>query len=245
MLDKQNYNKSTQGFWGLSGIACNRANRGKRVAFTLAEVLITLGIIGVVAAITIPTLMNNIQEQQFKVAWKKSYSVLSSATQQLIQDSGGDLVGVFDWNSATTQLNTIYSKYLNTTKLGGYSTTNPVCWSVTTKALGGFADLPLTGGMCMALSDGSFIGFSTNYASDCNHGKSSHPAGFCQAVHVDVNGFKPPNIFGKDIFTMAIEKNKLVPAGTTGDDDTWTTCDNTKAYPNYGMGCSAKYLYGD
>lgn len=48
-------------------------------AFTLAEVLITLGIIGVVAAITIPTLVNNIQDQQWKTAYKKAYSTLSQA----------------------------------------------------------------------------------------------------------------------------------------------------------------------
>ena len=43
-----------------------------RLAFTLAEVLITLGIIGIVAEMTIPTLMNNVQDQAFKAAWKKS-----------------------------------------------------------------------------------------------------------------------------------------------------------------------------
>ena len=40
----------------------------KKNAFTLAEVLITLGIIGIVAAITIPTLINNVQDAQYKTA---------------------------------------------------------------------------------------------------------------------------------------------------------------------------------
>ena len=57
-------------------------------AFTLAEVLITLGIIGIVAAITIPTLMNNTQNYQFKQAWKKEYSVVSQAVQMLKNDNG-------------------------------------------------------------------------------------------------------------------------------------------------------------
>ena len=47
--------------------------------FTLAEVLITLGIIGVVAAMTMPTLINSTQGAQYKTAYKKALSVLSQA----------------------------------------------------------------------------------------------------------------------------------------------------------------------
>ena len=51
----------------------------KRFGFTLAEVLITLGIIGVVAAMTMPTLMNSTNGAQYKTAYKKALSVLSQA----------------------------------------------------------------------------------------------------------------------------------------------------------------------
>ena len=47
--------------------------------FTLAEVLITLGIIGVVAAMTMPTLINSTQGAQYKTAFKKALSVMSQA----------------------------------------------------------------------------------------------------------------------------------------------------------------------
>ena len=49
----------------------------KRFGFTLAEVLITLGIIGVVAAMTMPTLMNSTQGAQYKAAYKKALSSIS------------------------------------------------------------------------------------------------------------------------------------------------------------------------
>ncbi len=49
--------------------------------FTLAEVLITLAIIGVVAALTIPSVIVRTQQQEFKTAAKKAYSVLSQAVQ--------------------------------------------------------------------------------------------------------------------------------------------------------------------
>ena len=51
----------------------------KKQGFTLAEVLITLGIIGVVAAMTIPTLISNTNGAQFKTAYKKALSTLSQA----------------------------------------------------------------------------------------------------------------------------------------------------------------------
>ncbi len=51
----------------------------RKNAFTLAEVLITLGIIGVVAAMTIPTLISNTNGAQFKTAYKKALSTLNQA----------------------------------------------------------------------------------------------------------------------------------------------------------------------
>lgn len=51
----------------------------KAKAFTLAEVLITLAIIGVVAAIAIPSVISNTQQQEFKTGLKKAVSVLNSA----------------------------------------------------------------------------------------------------------------------------------------------------------------------
>ncbi|MDD3594072.1 MAG: type II secretion system protein [Candidatus Gastranaerophilales bacterium] len=53
----------------------------KRNAFTLAEVLTTLMVIGVVAAMTIPALINSTDDQQNRVAFKKAMSVLGQAIQ--------------------------------------------------------------------------------------------------------------------------------------------------------------------
>ena len=48
-------------------------------AFTMAEVLITIGIIGVVAAMTLPSLINNAQNKEFEEGLKRYYSILSQA----------------------------------------------------------------------------------------------------------------------------------------------------------------------
>ena len=51
----------------------------KNLGFTLAEVLLTLGIIGVVAAMTIPMLITNYQKKQVAAQLKESYSVFQQA----------------------------------------------------------------------------------------------------------------------------------------------------------------------
>ena len=54
----------------------------RRVAFTLAEVLITLGIIGIVAAMTMPSLITNYQKQRAVTQLKKSYTNLAEAVKR-------------------------------------------------------------------------------------------------------------------------------------------------------------------
>lgn len=56
----------------------------KKAGFTLAEVLITLGIIGVVAAMTIPTLMMNYQKQVWESKLKKTFSVATNACERML-----------------------------------------------------------------------------------------------------------------------------------------------------------------
>lgn len=57
----------------------NLSNNVQKFAFTLAEVLITLGIIGVVSAMTIPSLIQSYKEKQTVVTLKKFYSTMSQA----------------------------------------------------------------------------------------------------------------------------------------------------------------------
>ena len=60
----------------------------KTNAFTLAEVLITLGIVGVVAVMTMPTVIKNIQHKSLESQFKKSYSQLSQVIEQLRMEYG-------------------------------------------------------------------------------------------------------------------------------------------------------------
>ena len=69
----------------------------RRVAFTLAEVLITLGIIGIVAAMTIPTISHNIQQAVLKNQFKKFYSTFWQAVIG-IQTKEGRPVQCYYWD---------------------------------------------------------------------------------------------------------------------------------------------------
>ena len=60
----------------------------RRAAFTLAEVLITLGIIGVVAAMTMPTLIMQHQKKVFATRVKQTYSIISNALLSSVADNG-------------------------------------------------------------------------------------------------------------------------------------------------------------
>ena len=66
----------------------------KKNGFTLAEVLITLAIIGVVASITLPALMGNVQEQQAVTAFRKSMNTLNEVAQLNAAQDGFDFTGV-------------------------------------------------------------------------------------------------------------------------------------------------------
>ena len=81
----------------------------KKVAFTLAEVLITLGIIGIVAAMTIPTLIAKYQEKQTVTRFKWVYSTLANAFTMAVAENGAP--ETWDLNS-TEDLANILSKYM-------------------------------------------------------------------------------------------------------------------------------------
>ncbi len=80
----------SSGLW--TDYACNRAvsnqKRGGKAAFTLAEVLITLGIIGVVAALTMPALITNIQDRIQAKRIENINQKLSKVTDKMAVQSG-------------------------------------------------------------------------------------------------------------------------------------------------------------
>ena len=161
-------------------------------AFTLAEVLITLGIIGVVAAMTMPTLINQTNGAQYKAAFKKSLSSISQAvTMSVAQDDlsfadtyigfGGDVSPNSTGAPTVASLLNGKMKVVNTTATDPYS-------SQLSFPSGVSAEIP-TVNTYMYFTDGSMFAFnnslSVGYA--CSYGTK-----ICSGI-IDVNGNKGPN----------------------------------------------------
>ena len=178
-------------------------------AFTLAEVLITLGIIGVVAALTMPSLMANYKKSVAKNQFKKTYSTLTNAFNQTVQDLG-ESVDCSDesytseackelWNEFVKNLNVV--KYCETDAYAqgcvpNYSPEN-FPW---TQGCGGFSAPQIKEQQPAAvLADGSII-FPYGWQ------KTFYPG-----IGFDINGFKKPNIGGQDVFSLGISNKSGLP----------------------------------
>ena len=218
-------------------------------AFTLAEVLITLGIIGIVAAMTIPALMNNTQDAQFKSAWKKEYSALSQAALSIISENGSfkGVGGMYQHS----KLRDVFADKLKYIKTCADATSYGDCW------IGGTYSAPLTkylsgtnlanmdyiplgsGSAGLVLTDGAFVIFAyqdPNCTSNAIPGPGSEGlSNICGWISVDVNGAKAPNTVGRDIFGVWVLDNKISPYGTLNYANTCNTSSS-------GMSCSAQYL---
>ena len=220
-------------------------------AFTLAEVLITLGIIGVVAAMTMPTLINNINKKHWITGYKKAFSELSQIHQLLNSETGGsymaecnDFDDVCLKNLFAEKLKVVEyckenvpnkcqenSTYLNGRTRGINQTTevnDP--WPTIVTASGYSVKFRFHGNDCSEFIEGYSQKLPT-----------------CGWMQIDVNGLKRPNVVGKDIYFLNIFKNKLFPRYSNelngqSVSELYETlkedCENGE-----GVGCSTIYLY--
>lgn len=184
--------------------------------FTLAEVLITLGIIGIVAAITIPILMNSTQNKELVSAYKKAYSVANQAYTEAVTDNGTGF-GAYNFSTATTQsftkFNAIKSK-LNVIKECPYNSGAwGKCWSPAgvgyPGAVAGCSALSTTGqniSESFTTSDGMFWMLYPATATTAY-----------DAIYIDVNGSTPPNDWGKDVFILKMNDTNITPFSGCGN----------------------------
>lgn len=171
-------------------------------AFTLAEVLITLGIIGVVAAMTLPTVKQKLDERSNIAALKKFYTEFANATNLLKYDYGDPEVwGLHDNDSESSdRVLQMYKKRLNMTRICGEGDTS--CFPFPVYKYNGTQKISKEQYRGWALK--SFIlNNGTTVFLDVNNGNFS--------VFFDVNGFKAPNRLGNDVFAWAVNgKGKIV-----------------------------------
>jgi len=180
----------------------------RKIGFTLAEILITLTVIGVVAALTIPTLLQNTQQAEIKVAWKKAFGNVKQAYMQAVNDHGtgfgayGDTAhpnGVAKMNAIMSKMNVIKTcngnTFGNCWAPGGVSYDNPAY------------NIPGYGGLFSIENQNGRMGFVTNDGM-CWIIYNDNYAAFA----IDLNGFKPPNKWGHDVLNFFIDDTDVRPA---------------------------------
>ena len=219
----------------------------KKAAFTLAEVLITLGIIGVVAALTLPTVIQNYQKQVTVTKLKKAYSILGQVAQKSIADNGsidfveGDLLNE---DAVKKFFNTYWLPYFKGVdvfpdgkalyKLNG----NTICYKHISGILTGLNILTSysAGRVFFNTADGityyvDIMRWNNKYNDKGELISQDAVYNSQQTVYVDLNGIKPPNTLGKDVFMFYVDFSKGIVWPNRGD------CNNTSS-----SGCSGKIM---
>lgn len=229
-----------------------KVNFNKILAFTLAEVIITLGIIGIIAVVTIPTLMYNINQNVFQSAQDLTIKKIRAATDQMRTD---DLIGAYASNDAFADQ---FQRYFKTVKRCN-STNLQQCF-VSTFKTGSGVDINLSD-----LSTGIDIGQNGNNTSlvgfelitganmllafnpscdSVNPYNNTVDTTSCMALVYDVNGFGKPNQIGKDIGLLnakitSCDGTKVGGLCVSGSDTTYAPYGTTTyGFPDYWAGAS-------
>jgi len=186
----------------------------KRFGFTLAELLIVLGIIGVIAALTMPTLLSNTQGAQYKAAYKKALSVLSQAVVLNVALDDYNFADTTVTGTATTDQSvyTIFKNRMNVVK----TTSSAIGYTINTNGSTTFTQE--ASNYTLFFNDGIVLSFPTT-STGCTVETTLGGTGFTKACRgfIDVNGQKSPN--------------KVIKCDGTTSGDTCEVTNPTDVYP--------------
>lgn len=225
-----------------------KAQKGN-FAFTLAEILVTLMIIGVIAALTIPALISNSQKQMYAEGLKKAYTNFSSVSKSIQADYNSvgkiDRTGLFDVSTTNTTLGSEIVKYFKIAQ--NCDTTGSTCWenynlhydgsgNTSTIKTNSYYKFVTVDGMSWAISN-----YSDNCTTDSSSAITPNPLeNVCFMALMDVNGYRGPNRAGRDVFVLRVTKDGSVyVAGTVLDSSTYSANCNTSAAVSTSHTCCA------
>jgi len=218
----------------------------RKAFFTLAEVLLTLAIIGIIAAMTLPALLNSTNKMENVVALKKAYETLSQITYSIMAENGGSMPAALSSATTPENLANVFIPKLNVAKNCGVASTKATgCFpDITYKFLGGddWQNIATNTG-CSTILTNDNMAYSFNSTSASCTADWSNPTGTtssplfntCGTVSIDINGpNKGPAIMGRDVFTFALTRKGLIPRGAYSE--------NAVDCLTYGQGCTSKVI---
>lgn len=188
--------------------------------FSQAEIIIAIGIAGIVAMNTLPGFITQQQRNSIIIQLQRDYAIYSSGFEQAISENGSPDNWDTDGSGGTTDLsdiNGIVSKYFKVTKNCG---TGPGCFpDIYYNNLKGVENRtnlnqdPLY--TKFKLVDGTSVAIN-QFSPDCSldWGDSLQLKNVCGMIVMDVNGDKSPNTYGMDFFGFAYTKYGLVALGS-------------------------------
>lgn len=199
----------------------------KSKGFTLAEMLIALVVIGVIAALTLPGLYQSVQKQTFVAQLQNVTSIMDNGFKLLMNKKNcydmacTGLVTVTSDNFVDNITNSNIFEVVNTCHVGDASCyVNTVSYMDGTLAYWNVPDYY----SLVVLKNGALFGFNNYNTLDPNCENSSGnnkynetctSGGVENAALIDVNGKQPPNTFGRDIFRFYLAKDgTILPEGT-------------------------------
>lgn len=208
-------------------ITLRRENLFKK-AFTLAEILITLGIVGIISALTIPTLIQNYKKQVLVNQLKKAMSEISQGLQLMMAEdevtSLTQINGAVSYCSYHNRFETDWhciplgKRFLSSFKGSRYVTNIQDIPNYKWKYLNEEKyEVP---GIVSAhiLADGAMILWGEHWLGDVQMTESNaikNGDGYVMVFTIDVNGFKGPNQWGRDLYYFCVTpEGTLVPAGS-------------------------------
>lgn len=208
----------------------------KKYGFTLAEVLITLGIIGVVAAITLPTLMKNYKAIVLKSQFKEQYSRVAQALRRMADEEEIPLIPSELGGNFSSQL----AKYFNTAlDCGNINIGTKGCIKLNKEGsideyktyTGNSINFGYLDDGTLVLNDGTTLFFE--------QGSQATTLGY-YVIGIDINGYKnKPNKLGHDLFTFKIEENgELTPTKNIKGWNPYGLCSKTSSSNLNGYGCA-------
>lgn len=185
----------------------------KKLGFTLAEVLITLVIIGVIAAMTVPTLMNNTNAQEYRSALKKAISGLNQA---LTLNYALEGLSAQDYSTGSDLVEEVFKKRMSVIEGDTAFTTSNCSGSAVFTTADGM--MFCVTGFSSAQSDTQGSICDSYNTTACVAGSTEDAAGGAN-IWIDVNGVKKPNRATtsssrpRDIYQATIYAQKVVPYG--------------------------------